>query len=90
MDEDNSGKDELEDYMQGISDMHIITIVFDEEGYDAPKLDLGDTSPLVAIALLQSAIETLQMLVPPVDVSYKGMLVCHSTFEVLDEDENED
>jgi hypothetical protein len=84
---DNPENDELE-YMQGISDMHIITIVFDEEGYDAPKLDLGDTSPLVAIALLQSAIETLQMLVPPVDVSYKGMLVCHSSFEILDEDEN--
>lgn len=79
-----------EDYVSELPNLQIITIVFDNSTGDVPSLDLGNTSPWVAITLLETAIETLKMLIPPVDVTYKGQVVCSSTFEVIDLEDEED
>lgn len=69
----------------------IITIALDRSSQDLPELDLGHTSPWAAIALLRSAISTLEMLVPPLDVRYRGDMILrqvhHSEeFEIVDTD----
>jgi hypothetical protein len=73
-----------------LPNLQIVTIMFDNTSDDVPSLDLGNTSPWVAITLLQSAINTLEMLIPPVDVTYKGQIVCSSSFEVLDLEDDDD
>jgi hypothetical protein len=75
-----------DDMITEMPDLQIITLVFDNSTGDIPSLDLGNVSPFVAITLLQSAINTLEMLIPPVDVSYKGRVVCSSSFEIIDDD----
>lgn len=66
--------------------LEIITIMFDRKSTDVPHLNLGNTTPWVAIPLLKSAIQTLEMLIPPVDVTYKEQLICQNSFEIMDSD----
>lgn len=79
-----------EDFIAELPDLQAITIVFDNTTGDVPSLDLGSISPWVAITLLEAAIETLRMLIPPVDVTYKGQVVCSSSFEVIDLEDEDD
>lgn len=68
----------------------IITIALDRGSHELPELDLGNTSPWAAIALLKSAIHTLEMLVPPLDVRYRGDIILRqmngAEFEIVDTD----
>lgn len=70
--------------------LHLITLMYDTKGHDVPSLDLGDCPPWIAITILQSAIDTLQMLIPPVDVSYNGRLIATSNLEMLGELDEDD
>jgi hypothetical protein len=71
-------------------DLHVITLVYDVGAESMPSLDLGNCSPWLAITLLQTAIETLQILIPPVDITYKGRVVCQSEFTTLDDEDYDD
>jgi hypothetical protein len=82
--------DEESEDEDSLPNIQVVTIVFDNTTDDVPSLDLGDTSPWIAITLLQSAINTLEMLIPPVDVTYKGQVVCSSSFELLDSEDDDD
>lgn len=64
-------------------DLHIITITYDSST-QTPDMDLGDTPPWAALALLRSAQDMLQMLIPPVNVTYKGRLVASADIELLE------
>lgn len=81
LEDDNS----LEDH-----GLHLITLMYDTKANDVPSLDLGDCPPWIAITLLQSAIDTLQMLIPPVDVSFNGRVVVSSSMEMLGDIEDDD
>lgn len=80
-----------DEFSPDLPNLQIITIMFDSASGEVPSLDLGNTSPWLAITLLETAIETLKMTIPPVDVTYKGHVICSSAFEVIDtEDEDYD
>lgn len=70
-------------------DLHIITITYDNTT-QTPEMDLGDCPPWAALALLKSAQEMLQMLIPPVNVTYKGRLVASADIELLEGDDDLD
>jgi hypothetical protein len=70
--------------------LHLITLMYDTKANDVPSLDLGDCPPWIAITLLQSAIDTLQMLIPPVDVSFNGRVVVSSSMEMLGDLDDDD
>jgi|JI9StandDraft_1071089.scaffolds.fasta_scaffold02801_13 hypothetical protein len=80
---------ESQDDVVDIGDnLHIITIMYDTTSGDVPQLDLGDCSPWIAMTLLQTAMDTVQLMIPPVDITYKGQVVCQSEFRILDDDED--
>jgi hypothetical protein len=63
----------------------MITISISSE--DEPlSIDLGGVSPLLALAILGNAIETLNMLVPHCNVSANGQEVV-SVVDFIDDDE---
>ncbi len=69
--------------------LHVITITYDSDPNIFPEVHLGDCSPWVALTMLKAAMESLEILLPPINVSYKGdMILHHSTLE--DEQEDED
>jgi hypothetical protein len=78
--------EDLDHFEDDLPDLQIITIMFDNSIADVPVLDLGDTPPWLALTILQSAVSTLEMLIPPVDVTYRGRVVCSSSLEVVDTD----
>lgn len=83
---------ELDAEEEGLEEhgLHLITLMYDTKAQDVPSLDLGDCPPWIAITLLQSAIDTLQMLIPPVDVTLNGKLIATTQIEMLEEWDEED
>lgn len=75
---------EEEDFLTEMSDLgtgiHVITITYDNDPEVLPEIHLGDCSPWVAATLLKAAQESIEMLIPPINISYKGdLLLSHST-----------
>jgi hypothetical protein len=90
--EDNEQDPELVDIEQ-LSDLgtglRVITITYDSDPEIFPEVHLGDCSPWVALTILKLAMESIEILLPPINVSYKGdMILQHSNFE--DEQDQED
>jgi hypothetical protein len=76
-----SDEKESEDYGLG---MHIITITYHDDQQILPEVNLGDCSPWVAVTLLKAAMETLDLIIPPINISYNGdMIIEHG---IIDED----
>ena len=81
--------EEDEEFVPNLPNLQIITVMFDNTSGEVPSLDLGNTSPWVAVTLLETALETLKMTIPPVDVTYKGQVICSSAFEVIDSEDDD-
>lgn len=85
VDQDSEKSDsELSDLGTGI---HVITITYDKDPEIFPEVHLGDCSPWVAITLLKAAIESIELLIPPINVSYKGDFIVKNS---LDDDFRDD
>lgn len=84
-DQISSEESEVPDELAGLS---IITLMYDTCSDEPPMLDLGNCTPWVAYTILRSAIESLQILIPPTDISYRGEVICRNTFEVFDDDDD--
>jgi hypothetical protein len=69
---------EEEDFDFGTG-IHIITISYNDDSKILPEIDLGDCSPWVAMTLLRAAMETLDLIIPPINVTYKGDVVIDNT-----------
>jgi hypothetical protein len=76
----------LPDFGTGIN---VITITYNNNDDSLPHMDLGDCSPWVAITLLKSAMETLEIMIPPIGVTYKGDVVIAHSID-LDEEDGEE
>lgn len=63
----------------------VITIVIDETEV-APKIDLGNCPPHVAIAVFAKAIEALEELIPFPTVTFQGRTVISDIYVNEDED----
>lgn len=79
--DNGNGTPELSDLGTGI---HVITITYDDDPEIFPEVHLGDCSPWVATTLLRAAIESIELLIPPINVSYKGDFIVKSS---IDEDD---
>jgi hypothetical protein len=70
-----------------IPEIHVITLIVNTDKH-APELDIGDMPPQSAITFLRQAAETLEEILHPPKVTYRGETV----FEVIcaheDDDEN--
>ena len=76
----DSNEEDLPDLSDLGTGIHVITITYDNDPEVYPEVHLGDCSPWVAITLLKAAMETIELLIPPINVSYKGdEVVIHST-----------
>lgn len=65
--------------------LHVMYISYDEEvGY--PEMDLGDISPYLAISMLQSIIDALEVLVPSPKVIFRGKTIMEP-YECLEDEE---
>jgi hypothetical protein len=93
MSEEPSSEDrENEDPSDDLSDLgigiHVITITYDNDPEIYPEVHLGDCSPWVAITLLKAAMESIELLIPPINVSYKGdTIVMHSNIDDIEGEE---
>jgi len=85
--EDQTPEDQ-EDIPDELSGLSIITLMYDSCSDEPPMLDLGNCSPWVAYTMLRAAFESLQILIPPTDISYRGEVICRNTFEVFDDDDD--
>jgi len=87
-DEQEQEIDELSDFGTGL---HVITIVFDSDPSIFPEVHLGDCSPWVALSILKLSMESIEILLPPINVSYKGDIILeHSNLEEEEEEDQED
>jgi|688.fasta_scaffold736926_1 hypothetical protein len=88
-------ENESEQLIEDLSDLgtgiHVITITYENDPDVLPEVHLGDCSPWVAATLLKAAQESIEMLIPPINISYKGdMLLSHSTdFDEIDPEEKD-
>lgn len=72
-----------------LTGIHVITISYNDTGPTVPTIDLGDCSPWTAIALLKAAMDSLEIMIPPVNVRYKNEdIVSHDVLEFDDEEED--
>ena len=85
IEEINLDLDSLYDIGTGI---HVISIAYNDNE-ETPHVDLGDCSPFIAITLLRAIIETLEIMLPPIDVSYKGSIIISNDFDFFDEENGE-
>ena len=69
--------------------VHIISIAYNDND-EMPHVDLGDCSPIVAMTLLRAVIETLAIMLPPIEISYKGNTIISNNFDFYDDDDNDD
>lgn len=76
--EDEDSEAELSDLGTGI---HVITITYDNDPEIFPEVHLGDCSPWVATTLLRAAIDSIELLIPPINVSYKGDFIVRNSME---------
>lgn len=67
--------------------MHVITITYHDNSSDLPELDLGDCNPWVAVTILRAALESVDIMIPPMSVVYKGESVVTHSIIFDDEDE---
>lgn len=75
--------DDLHDLGTGLT---IITITCDN-AKKAPIVDLDDCPPIIAIGILQKAIEALEYTIPTPTIIYQGEKIAESVFlEEEDED----
>jgi hypothetical protein len=90
--DENESEDQLiEDLSDLGTGIHVITITYENDPDVLPEVHLGDCSPWVAATLLKVAQESIEMLIPPINISYKGdMLLSHSTdFDEIDPEEKD-
>lgn len=71
--------------------LHIITLTYHDDPEILPEIDLGDCSPWVAVTLLKAAAETIDLVIPPINLSYKGdRLIEHGIIDDSGDYEEED
>jgi len=90
-DENESENQLIEDLSDLGTGIHVITITYENDPDVLPEIHLGDCSPWVAATLLRAAQESIEMLIPPINISYKGdMLLSHSNdFDEIDPEEKD-
>jgi len=72
-----------------MSGIHVITISYNEVGPTVPTIDLGDCSPWTALTLLKAAMDSLEIMIPPVNVRFKDEdIVSHDIVEFDEEEED--
>jgi hypothetical protein len=76
--------------LEAATGIHVITISYDDSDPNPPKLNLGGTSAWVAFSILHAAIESLEMLRPPLTVIQDGRTVLSSEYPQYDDDEDDD
>ena len=67
--------------------MQIMTVVIDE-GDQPHRVDLGDVPPHVAAAVFRSIVESLEELILPPVITYKGDTIFDVAFEFMDDDDD--
>ena len=78
----------IEDLTDFGTGMHVITITYHDNSNEFPELDLGDCNPWVAVTILRAAIDSVDVMIPPMTVTYKGEpVVSHS---IIFDDDDED
>ena len=66
----------------------VITIVLDE-AENAPRIDLGDCPPHIAIQIFEDTAELLRSMMPTPTVTYMGNIIAQPFYIDIDEDEEE-
>ena len=86
--------DESENELTEINDMvdfgtgiNVITITYTNNSNELPRLDIGDCSIWTVASILRAAIDTLDILVPPLDISSNGELILGHSVPKDDEEE---
>jgi hypothetical protein len=69
--------------------IHVITITYDDDPEIFPEVHLGDCSPWVATTLLKAAIDSIELLIPPINVSYKGDFIVKNSLDIDDTDDDD-
>lgn len=83
--EENDGEDFEEPSNFGTG-MHVITITYHDNPQELPEIDLGDCNPWVATTILKAAIDSIDMMIPPMSVTYKGEIIISHAMSFDDED----
>ena len=74
-----------DDFGTGIS---VITIVMDDTEM-APRIDLGECPPHVAIVIFSKAIDALEQVIPFPTIEFKGKTIISEMYVSDDEDFND-
>ena len=70
----------MSDYDFGTG-IHVITITYNDDQDVFPEIDLGDCSPWVAVTLLKACMDSIDLVIPPINVTYKGdSLIGHEEY----------
>ena len=64
--------------------IHVITITYDNDPNVLPEIHLGDCSPWVAATLLRAAQESIEMLIPPINITYRGDTILDNSLDFDD------
>lgn len=65
----------------------IVTITFDDDS-DAPRIDLGDCAPHIAIQIFDSAAEMLRSMIALPTITYMGQTIASEySYEIEDDDD---
>jgi hypothetical protein len=75
--------DSMNDFGTG---MHVITITYDDDPNILPEVNLGDCSPWVAVTLLKAAQESTEMLIPPINITYRGDKILDNSLDFEEDD----
>ncbi len=77
-DDPDAAEDEL-------PDLHVITIMYSQDDDEPPVVDLGLTSPWMAVTLLEQIANYISMTLIPPTVSYNGNVIFSAL--VIEDDE---
>lgn len=74
--------------------IHVITITVNDNPQIIPEIDYGDISPWIVTSILRAALESMDILIPPMNIKSNGeIILTHSMsdeveFEEFDEGED--
>lgn len=87
MHEDDDELPSLEEMSDLGTGMHVITITYHNDASELPEIDLGDCNPWVATTILRAALDSVEIMIPPMSVTYKGEAVVSHSIIFDDEDD---
>jgi len=65
--------------------IHVITITVNDDPRVLPELDYGSLSPWVVTSILRAAIDSMDILIPPLELKSNGEIIVTHSIDMDDE-----